>query len=325
MWPTTWRSETSTRPRLQSTRLRSGREPRPGPGRRTRPRGKQGWALFQQGEVQPCSLCSFLVEPWKADSGYCFAVIPRGWGVLGVRWAAAEAPRCQQALRGPEATEPWSLGWAEPAAEPSPPQWSCTHPSSCSGSYLRDSGLTETDKAIHERLSSSGQGRALVAVPRLRPCSCCLWSRDRLALGHRHTLQPLWRPWRWEQLHHNPGSYIFKKQETKCKMSFKSRWCLQCVNMRIPLMGQFVRKCYINVIFHLYDNQIFWHFSVLPKITLLFWDWNVTIDNSTQCILKLHKIDFSNFSYGLFIHFIINLCRKTAFSWVMINWFCEMY
>lgn len=121
MWPTTWRSETSTRPRLQSTRLRSGREPRPGPGRRTRPRGKQGWALSQQGLVQPCSLCSFLVEPWKADSGYCFAVIPRGWGVLGVRWAAAEAPRCQQALRGPEATEPWSLGWAEPAAEPSPP------------------------------------------------------------------------------------------------------------------------------------------------------------------------------------------------------------
>lgn len=107
-------------------------------------------------------------------------------------------------------------------------------------------------------------------------------------------------------------------------MSFKSSWCWQCVNMRIPLMGQFVRKCYIHVIFHLYDNQTFWHFSVLPKITLLFWDWNVTIDNnSTQCILKLHKIDFSNFSYGLFIYFIINLCSKTHFSaeWWSINCF----
>lgn len=65
---------------------------------------------------------------------------------------------------------PQSLGWAEIAAEPRHPQWSRTymaqpHPSSCSGSYLRDTGLTETDKAILARLSSSGQGLALVAGP----------------------------------------------------------------------------------------------------------------------------------------------------------------
>lgn len=173
MSPTTWRSETSTQPRLRSTRLRSGREPRPGPGRRTRPRGKRGWALFQ-----PLFLSG---SQEKLTCSYSFAAVPRGWGVLGVRRAAAEAPGCQQALRA--AGQRLQLSPDATAQVPG-----TAPPLQCSGSYLRDTGLTETDKAIHQRLSSSRQGLARVTMPRLRSCSCCLWSRERLALGHRHCI-----------------------------------------------------------------------------------------------------------------------------------------